>query len=122
MAQVTVTISGHVYRVACGENEEAHLQSLARQIDEKIETLKRNFGEIGDQRLTIMAAITLADELAETHRRIAELEIEIVNLKSAASTAAIERDGWVGNVADSLGEAAARIERLAQNLNGVGRG
>ena len=65
MAQVSVTIAAHVYRVACGEGEEAHLQGLARQIDERIERLKREFGEIGDQRLTIMAAITIADELAE---------------------------------------------------------
>ncbi len=122
MAQVTVTIAGHVYRVACGENEEAHLQGLARQIDEKIETLKRNFGEIGDQRLTIMAAITLADELAEANRRIAALEIEIVNLNSARTTLETEQDEWADDIVESLGETAARIERVAQNLSGVGRG
>lgn len=122
MAQVTVTIAGHVYRVACGEGEEAHLQGLARQIDERIETLKRNFGEIGDQRLTIMAAITIADELAETHRRIAELEVEVVNLKSDRTSFETEQDEWADRLADSIGETAARIERVAQNLSGFSRG
>jgi cell division protein ZapA len=122
MAQVTVTIAGHVYRVACGEGEEAHLQGLARQIDERLETLKRNFGEIGDQRLTIMAAITIADELAEAHRRIAQVEVEIVNLKSDRTTLESEQDQWADRLAESLGETAARIERVAQNLNGVSRG
>jgi cell division protein ZapA len=122
MAQVTVTIAGHVYRVACGEGEEAHLQGLARQIDERIETLKRNFGEIGDQRLMIMAAITIADELAEAKRRIAELEVEIVNIKSQKTSLAGEQDEWAERLAESLGETAARIERLTQNLNTIGRG
>jgi cell division protein ZapA len=118
MAQVSVTIAGHAYRVACGEGEEDHLQDLARQIDEKIETLKRNFGEIGDQRLTIMAAITIADELAEANRRIAALEAEIADMKSTTMTLETERDQWADHIADSLGETAARIERVAQNLNG----
>jgi cell division protein ZapA len=122
MAQVTVTIAGHVYRVACGEGEEAHLQGLARQIDERLESLKRNFGEIGDQRLTIMAAITIADELAEANRRIAQLEVEIVNLKSDKTTLESEQDEWADRLAESLGETAQRIERAAQNLNGISRG
>lgn len=122
MAQVTVTIAGHVYRVACGEGEEAHLQGLARQIDERLESLKRNFGEIGDQRLTIMAAITIADELAEANRRIAQLEVEIVNLKSDKTTLESEQDEWADRLANSIGETATRIERAAQNLNGISRG
>src|SRR5271170_5749048 len=109
MAQVTVTIAGHVYRVACGEGEEAHLQGLALQIDQSIETLKREFGEIGDQRLTIMAAIRIADELAESKRRIAELEVEIVNLKSDKTNLTSEQDEWADRLAESLGETAARI-------------
>jgi cell division protein ZapA len=122
MAQVTVTIANHIYRVACGEGEEAHLRDLARQIDERIEKLKNDFGEIGDQRLTIMAALTVADELAETRRRIAELEAEIVNLTAQESHLANTHDDWSDKLADTLGEAATRIERIAQNLNAAGRG
>lgn len=122
MAQVTVTIAGHVYRVACGEGEEAHLQELARQIDQRIETLRRDFGEIGDQRLTIMAAITIADELTETKRRIAELEVEIVNLRADKTNLAHEQDEWAERLANSLGETTARIERVTQNLNAISRG
>lgn len=122
MAQVTVTIAGHVYRVACGEGEQPHLQELARQIDQRIETLRRDFGEIGDQRLTIMAAITIADDLAEAKRRIAELEVEIVNLNADKTNLANEQDEWAERLANSLGETAARIERVTQNLNATNRG
>jgi cell division protein ZapA len=121
MGQVTVTIAGRIYRMACGEGEEAHLQGLARQIDERIESLKKNFGEIGDQRLTIMAAITVADQLAEANRRIAELEVELLNLRSDANHLVSDHDEWSDRLADSLDDAASRIERVAHDLNGAGR-
>ena len=65
MSQVSVTIDGRKYRLACNEGEEARLESLAGTIDEKIGEMRKTFGEIGDQRLVIMAALTLADSLAE---------------------------------------------------------
>jgi cell division protein ZapA len=121
MGQVTVTIAGRIYRMACGEGEEAHLQGLARQIDERMESLKKSFGEIGDQRLTIMAAIMFADQLAEANRRIAELEVEVLNLKSNTNHLVSGHDEWSDRLADSLDDAALRIERVAHDLNGVGR-
>jgi cell division protein ZapA len=116
MGQVTVTIAGKIYRMACGEGEEAHLQGLARQIDERMETLKKNFGEIGDQRLTIMAAIMIADQLAEANRRIAQLEVELLNLRSDASHLQSDHDQWADRLAISLDDAAVRIERVAREL------
>ena len=65
MAQVSVTIDGRKYRLACNEGEEARLESLAGVIDEKIGEMRKAFGEIGDQRLVIMAALTIADNLTE---------------------------------------------------------
>jgi cell division protein ZapA len=121
MAQVAVTIAGRVYRVACDEGEEVRLGELTQLVDGKIEGMRQRFGEIGDQRLTIMAAITIADELTESHRRVSELEAELVDLKSNLTNAASGQDEWAERVADSLGEAAARIERVAQELNGAMR-
>ena len=65
MAQVSVTIGGRAYRLACNPGEEAHLEALARGVDEKIKAMRASFGEIGDQRLVVMAALTIADELSE---------------------------------------------------------
>ncbi len=122
MTQVTVTIAGHTYRMACNEGEEAHLQRLAQSVDEKIERLKETFGEIGDQRITIMAAITVADELSEAKNQIARLEAELMNLKAGASDIMNAREAWADTVADSLVDAAVRIEHVAQGLNGAPQG
>src|SRR5271157_2949111 len=117
MAQLAVTIAGKVYRVACDEGEEARLGDLAQLVDAKISGLRQRFGEIGDQRLIIMAAITLADDWSEVDERVRELEAEVARLKTP-SPAAPE---WAERVAFSLGEAALRIEQVAQELNDSSR-
>ncbi len=88
MAQVSVTINGRQFRMACEDGEEEHLLALARELDTRISGLRTKFGEIGDTRLTVMAAITVADELAEAAQRIKRLEGEIATLQDASITAA----------------------------------
>ena len=80
MPQVTVTIAGRTYRIACAEGEEDHLEGLAASYDEKIEEMRAAFGEIGDMRLHVMAAITLADEMREAQRRVEALEAELAQI------------------------------------------
>ncbi len=121
MTQVAVTIAGRIYRVACEEGEEAHLAEMAQLVDAKITAMRQNFGEIGDQRLTVMAAITIADELAESKTRVAQLEAELADVNGNVSNAIRGRDEWVDRVAISRGDAALRIERVAHDLNGAGR-
>ena len=70
MAHVSVTIDSRKYRLACNEGEEARLEQLASMVDRKIAELRRTFGEIGDQRLVVMAALTIADNLTEAQDKI----------------------------------------------------
>ena len=74
MSQVTVTINGRQFRMACEDGQEGHLMRLAQELDQRIEKLRGNFGEIGDARLTIMAALTVADELADINNRLKRVE------------------------------------------------
>ena len=66
MAQVAMTIASRVYRVACDEGEEDHLANLPKWSTARSPAMREKFGEMGDQRLTVMAAVTIADELAES--------------------------------------------------------
>ena len=116
MAQVSVTIAGRLYRMACGEGEEEHLQGLGRRLDAKIAELRGSFGEIGDQRITVMAALTMADQLAEAERRIAALEAEIERTNEAHATSASATRARREEVAAVVEEAAAHIDRVAQAL------
>jgi cell division protein ZapA len=84
MAQVTVTIDGKAYRMACEEGQEDHLTDLATRFDRYVGHLKDQFGEIGDLRITVMAGIMIMDEISELTRRVAGLESE---LETCAATA-----------------------------------
>ena len=117
MSQVSVTIAGRAYRMACAEGEEAHLEGLAAVYDGKIEEMRGAFGEIGDMRLHVMAAITITDELAETRRRVAALERQVAELQGLATSGNQHSQVAEARMAEGLAMAAERIERLARSLN-----
>ena len=117
MPQVTVTIANRTYRMACGDGEEAHLEKLAALFDGKIEEMRGSFGEIGDMRLHVMAALTLADDLGEARRRIDTLEQEVAALRSIATAGDERTQAIEKRLAESVGKAAERIERLARKLS-----
>lgn len=122
MSQVSVTINGRQFRMACEDGQEGHLMNLARDLDSRIDGLRAKFGEIGDTRLTVMAALTIADSLAETGLRIKRLEDELASLKDAR-TEAINLDKAAHSaIATALNAAAERIESIVKKLNQAGGG
>lgn len=119
MAQVNVVISGKTYRMACDDGQEAHLAGLAERLNSSIEQLRQRFGEIGDQRLTVMAAITLADQQAETLRRLEELEAGIAEGEEVRAFADQTRREAEAGLAQAIDALAGRIEEIADRVAGV---
>jgi cell division protein ZapA len=117
MPQVSVTINGRQFRMGCEDGEEEHLLRLAADLDQRITRLRERFGEIGDTRLTVMAALTLADELAEAKARLERLEPELAALKQASVVSADRSDSAQAAVAAALNAAADRIESITRRLN-----
>jgi cell division protein ZapA len=117
MSQVNVTINGRQFRMACEDGQEGHLLNLARDLDGRIEGLRAKFGEIGDSRLTVMAALTIADELAEMGTRIKRLEEEVTAAQDARVAAADRAQSAQAAVAAALTAAAERIESVTRKLN-----
>jgi cell division protein ZapA len=117
MAQVNVTINGRHYRMGCEDGQEDHVTQLAMDIDSRIEQLRETHGEIGDQRLTVMAALTVADELTESARRIRRLEEEIAALQDARVVAAERAQQAQAAVVAAFNVASDRIEQLTRQVN-----
>ena len=117
MAQVNATIAGRQFRLACEDGQEEHLQKLAQDIDARIAQLRSKFGEIGDTRLTVMAALTVADELAETTRRIRLLEEETAALQDARVVASDRAKAASSAVVNAFNSAAERLEGITRKLN-----
>jgi cell division protein ZapA len=117
MAQVTVTIAGKAYRMACGDGDEPRLERLAALLDGKIDEMRGAFGEIGDMRLHVMAALTIADDLDEARERLQALESECAALRQRLDVGEERAQASEIYVAETLTRTAERIERLAKTLN-----
>ena len=122
MPHVSVTINGRQYRMACDDGQEHHLARLAHELDQRIARLRTSFGEIGDMRLTVMAALLISDELAEMSQRMRRFEENLAELQEARTLAAEHAQQTNAAIIAALNAAAERIERMTAALNTAGNG
>jgi len=116
MPSVMVTINGKSYRMACDEGQEQHLEKLAGVFDGYVDHLKGAFGEIGDQRLTVMAGIMVTDELNELRVKVKRLEKDVSSLNAKRDVALGQIDSADDDITASILEASERLEALAVKL------
>ena len=117
MPEVNVEINGRKYRMACEDGQQAHLIGLAARFNAQVEALKGAVGEIGDNRLTVMAGIAVVDELAEAERKIKALETEVLVLTRAGQEVSAEIETLEQTFAAKLDEAARKLETVAAALD-----
>jgi len=121
MPEVNVDINGRKYRMACEEGQEPHLIALADRFNRSIDNLKNAFGEIGDNRLTVMAGIAALDELQEAERRIESLQKEVAELTHAGHHIAQEAQELEARFAKKLSETARKVEAIATAIDETGQ-
>lgn len=117
MPEVNVEINGRKYRMACEEGQQGHLIGLAERFNTQVEGLKGAVGEIGDNRLTVMAGIAVLDELSEAERRIKALEAQVAELTQAGQDIAAELENTEAAFAQRLDDAAKALEDVANTLD-----
>lgn len=118
MAQVTVSIDGKPYRMACEEGQEAHLTELAEKFDHYVGHLKAQFGEIGDLRVTVMAGIMVMDELSDVARRLAAAEGELAGIRQGHDSVRDEAERREAVFTSSILELTEKLTAITRKLNG----
>jgi cell division protein ZapA len=63
MGQVAITVNGRSYRFECGDGEEPRLKELVAYVKSRMDGLTREHGNIGEERLLLMTALLIADDL-----------------------------------------------------------
>ena len=104
MAQVTVTVNGRDYDVACDDGEEERLIKLGATLNDRIKKIITVSGQIDDSRLLVMAALLLADELSDVYSELDEVR---------ASDALANSDETISL---NIEEATKRIEIIAERI------
>lgn len=105
MAQVTIEVNGRPYTVGCEDGQEGHLLELAGMFDRQVRHVSQEMGQLGETRLFLMAALLLADEMADTRSRMTAIQGEIARLQS--DNARIE-----SRAVSVVEKATRRIEKL----------
>ncbi len=116
MPQVAVVINDKTYRMACDEGQEQHLIGLAKRFDSSVSHLKESFGEIGDQRLTVMAGIMITDELVEIQKKVREMEVEISTLRQSSNNVTDGIASRDNDLITSLNKATEKISQISAKL------
>jgi cell division protein ZapA len=117
MSSVNITINEKQYRVACEPGQEQRVTQLAQDFDERIAGMRSRFGEVGDARLTVMAAMMIGDELLDARAKIAKLEAEINALQVARAGASDRASRTETAIVTALEAAADKIERMTLALS-----
>ena len=117
MNHINVSINGRQYRMACEEGQEVRLLKLAESLESRVTELRGKFGEIGDARLTVMAALTVCDDLLDATARVRVLEEELETQRSQRTALADRARVTQVAVTNALNAAAERIEKTTQVLN-----
>ncbi len=115
MAQVTVTINGREYRIACDDGQEEHLLGLADSLETLVREIAGEFGQVGDARLILMASLLKLDELAEVREEVKAMRTALAlkeNTQSAAAAEHVDSEvcAAVDNIAQRLEDIALRLE------------
>jgi cell division protein ZapA len=116
MGQVSVTLNSRTYRLECGEGEETHLIALAEYLGSHVDTMKRKFGQVGDDRLILMASLLVTDELWELRRQMQELKTSLAEARRDRSVADVSTKSVQADLAQRVSAVAERLEMLNERF------
>ena len=125
MPEVTITIGGRAFEVACQDGEEHFLKSAAALLDNEASVLSSQIGRLPAERMLLMAGLMLADKTASFDEQLRGLEeklsaqsrlIEELRARPDPEPQKIEVPVVPVEVTDTLAELAARAEAMAAEL------
>lgn len=109
MGQVNVTVNNRLYQIGCDDGEEDQVRRLSGLVDARVRELSALVGQVGESRLLLMAALTLADDLEQAQRDVAVVKQDIAGLQDEQKVNAEGADALVG-LAKRLEDIAAKLE------------
>ena len=109
MAQVTLRINGYSYTLGCMDGEEQHLEAMAAELSNRIDSVRLAAGPSGEARMLVMAALMMADDIFELRRKLETAEAN-------ATTVAAGQPKTDPKLDRKLNRIAKRAEDIAEGL------
>ena len=82
MANVSIKFNNKEFLLSCEDGQEEHLEELLIQINQKFNELKNNLGNLGENKLLLIAAVKIMDEYYETKKKVEQKKNELKDLSN----------------------------------------
>src|SRR5215472_4076335 len=70
LGQVNLTVNGRPFVVTCDDGQEGRIRRLGQYVDAKVAEFVGSLGQVGEARLLLLAALVIADELADANEAL----------------------------------------------------
>ena len=117
MANVNVKFNNKDYLLSCDDGQEENLKKLSNHLDSKYSDLKKNLGNIGDNKLLLVTAIQMVDDyfdilqkVKSTKNDFTKLSIKFKELKSLAINYKDEKELEISKLKEELNKFKTTIE------------
>ena len=118
MANVNIKFNNRDYLLSCDDGQEESLKKLANHLDSKYKELKKNLGNIGENKLLLITAIQLVDDYFDLLQKVKntksdfeKLSIKFKELRSLAINYKDEKEIEIGKLRDELNELKITAEK-----------
>jgi len=116
MSDLSITVNGRSYVIACEDGQEDHLARLADYIDKRVMEIAESVGQVGETRLMLMASLLVADELGDAYAALSaergETDVGLLERLEGEQVQASDDP----TTPDLLERLAERVEALAGKL------
>jgi len=111
VSEITISINGRSYDIACDAGQEGRILDLATYVDQRIREIGRSGAAYNDSHLMVLATLVLANEVMES-RGNGEFSIETGDGETDGAQAQTETNGADEETARQLAAAEEALEQL----------
>ena len=118
MANVNIKFNNKDYLLSCDKGQEENLKKLANHLDSKYNELKKNLGNIGENKLLLITAIQMVDDYFDLFQKVKstkddfeKLSIKFKELRSLAINYKDEKETEIGKLKVELNEFKTMVEQ-----------
>ena len=142
MANVNIKFNNKDYLLSCDDGQEENLKELSNHLDSKYNELKKNLGNIGENKLLLITAIKMVDDYFDLFKKVKnnkadfeklsikfkelrsltinykdDKELEIEKLKSELNDFKMMVEKSKNSYEDILDKTTKSIEKFIENAN-----
>jgi len=118
MANINIKFNNKDYLLSCDDGQEENLKKLANHLDSKYNELKKDLGNIGENKLLLITAIKMVDDYFDLFKKVKnkkndfeKLSIKFKELRSLAINYKDEKEIEIGKLKEELDEFKTMVEK-----------